>query len=71
MVRYDQVVAVCNKAQDLIQRYNSDVRVEILKHSYPYVLQIQLMAQKHTFRVIRKWNLKYFLKILYRYLQVQ
>ena len=71
MLSYEQVTAVYNHAQELIDSYNSDVRITILKHSYPYVLQIQFLAHKHTFHVIRKRNLQYFLKILHRYLQIQ
>ena len=71
MLSYEQVTVVYNHAQELIDSYNSDARITIVKDSYPNVLQIKFLSQKHTFLVIRKQNLKYFLKILYRYLQIQ
>ena len=43
MLSYEQVTAVYNHAQELIDSYNSDVRITILKHSYRYVLQIQFL----------------------------
>ena len=63
-MKYPNLVDTCHKAQNLIDNYCSDAHVEILKHSFPYVVRIVLMKETHTFRIIKKRNLRFMMKVL-------
>ena len=63
-MKYPNLVDTCHKAQNLIDKYCSDAHVEILKHSLPYVVRIVLMKETHTFRIIKKRNLRFMMKVL-------
>ena len=45
-MKYPNLVDTCHKAQNLIDEYCSDAHVEILKHSFPYVVRIVLMKEQ-------------------------
>ena len=62
-MKYPNLVDTCHKAQNLIDNYCSDAHVEILKHSFPYVVRIVLMKETHTFRIIKKRNLRFMMKV--------
>ena len=62
-MKYPNLVDTCHKAQNLIDKYCSDAHVEILKHSFPYVVRIVLMKETHTFRIIKKRNLRFMMKV--------
>ena len=63
-MKYANLVDTCHEAQNLIDEYCSDAHVEILKHSFPYVVRIVFMKETHTFRIIKKRNLRFMMKVL-------
>ena len=63
-MKYPNVVDTCHEAQNLIDKYCSDAHVEILKHSFPYMVQIVFMKETHTFHIIKKRNLRFMMKVL-------
>ena len=46
-MKYINVVDTCHEAQNLIDKYCSDAHVEILKHSFPYVVRIVFMKETY------------------------
>lgn len=65
------MVEACHRAQNLIDEYSSDAHVEILKHTFPYVVQIVFMGETHTFRIIKKRNLRFMFKVLHQCIMEQ
>ena len=63
-MKYINVVDTCHEAQNLIDKYCSDAHVEILKHSFPYVVRIVFMKETHTFCINKKRNLRFLMKVL-------
>ena len=70
-MKYPNVVDTCHEAQNLVDKYCSDAHVEILKHSFPYVVRIVLMKKTHTFRIIKKRNLHFMMKVLQQCIKAQ
>ena len=63
-MKYPNLVDTCHKVQNLINEYCSDAYVEILKHSFPYVVWIVFMKETHTFCIIKKRNLRFMMEVL-------
>ena len=60
MLEYSQLLNAFDQAQQLVYIYDSDVHIEILKHTYPFVICMSYLNESHTFCIMRMCNLKFF-----------
>ena len=70
MIGYWKVQRTFEKAKDLITQYDSDASIEILKHTYPYVLRLTLKNEVHTYRIVKQENLITVIKKLKQFLLI-
>ena len=71
MLEYSQLLKAVLQAEELVYIYSSDIDIEILKHTYPYVIRISHITESHTFRIVKARNLNYFKRILTKMLVTQ
>ena len=70
MISYWKVQRTFEKAKDLITQYDSDASIEILKHTYPYVMRLMLKHEVHTYRIVKQENLITVIKKLKQFLLI-
>ena len=70
MISYWKVQRTFEKAKDLITQYDSDASIEILKHTYPYVMRLMLKDEVHTYRIVKQENLITVIKKLKQFLLI-
>lgn len=58
MIPYSEIEDFYKKAQDLIYQHGSDIKIHVVRNTYPYVITVQVMRTTHTFRIIRHNNLE-------------
>ena len=70
MISYWKVQRTFEKAKDLITQYDSDASIEILKHTYPYIMRLTLKHEVHTYRIVKQENLITVIKKLKQFLLI-
>ena len=70
MISYWKVQRTFEKAKDLITQYDSDASIEILKHTYLYVMILMLKHEVHTYRIVKQENLITVIKKLKQFLLI-
>ena len=70
MISYWKVQRTFEKAKDHITQYDSDASIEILKHTYPYVMRLTIKCEVHTYRIVKQENLITVIKKLKQFLLI-
>ena len=58
MIPYCEIQDFYRRAQDLLDQYGSDIKIHIVRHTYPYMITVRVMRTTHTFRIIRHNDLE-------------